>query len=82
MSKLADERLAIEGKEKDMREMVVSAENKRSWFSSFRDWVETVAAFLDEKVRLSIMLISGLLSLKLARCSTRCSRSWRQNICR
>lgn len=50
ISQLADERLTIEIKEKDMRELVVSAENKRSWFSGFRDWVEAVAAFLDEKV--------------------------------
>ncbi|KAL5524572.1 hypothetical protein ACEPAF_9712 [Sanghuangporus sanghuang] len=49
MSTLADERVVLEGKEKEMRTMVENAESKRSWFSSFREWVETVATFLDEK---------------------------------
>jgi GC-rich sequence DNA-binding factor len=26
------------------------AEAKRSWFAAFREWIETVATFLDEKV--------------------------------
>jgi GC-rich sequence DNA-binding factor len=51
MTKLADEQTILDEKGKDMRSMVVNAETKRSWFSSFRDWVETVAAFLDEKAR-------------------------------
>ncbi|KAH8114705.1 nineteen complex-related protein 2-domain-containing protein [Phellopilus nigrolimitatus] len=49
MSSFADERTVLEGKEKEMRTMVENAELKRSWFSSFREWVETVATFLDEK---------------------------------
>ncbi|KAL5482670.1 hypothetical protein ACEPAI_9264 [Sanghuangporus weigelae] len=49
MSNLADERVVLEGKEKEMRTMVENAESKRSWFSSFKEWVETVATFLDEK---------------------------------
>lgn len=51
MMNLADERHALEGKEKEMRTMVEKAEMKRSWFNAFREWVETVAIFLDEKVR-------------------------------
>lgn len=50
MSHLADEREALESKEKEMRDMVEKAETKRSWFNAFREWVETVATFLDEKV--------------------------------
>ncbi|KAI5121072.1 hypothetical protein M0805_008586 [Coniferiporia weirii] len=49
MSGLSDERSVLESKEKEMRSMVEKAERKRSWFSSFREWVETVATFLDEK---------------------------------
>ncbi|EJC98047.1 uncharacterized protein FOMMEDRAFT_97947 [Fomitiporia mediterranea MF3/22] len=49
VSNLTDEREILEGKEKEMRTMVEEAESKRSWFSSFREWVETVATFLDEK---------------------------------
>lgn len=50
MSHLADEREALESKEKEMRDMVEKAETKRSWFNAFTEWVETVATFLDEKV--------------------------------
>lgn len=50
MNNLADERDSLEDKEKEMRTMVENAERKRSWFISFREWVETVATFLDEKV--------------------------------
>lgn len=34
-----------------MREMVRKAEAKKSWFVAFSEWVESVATFLDEKVR-------------------------------
>lgn len=34
-----------------MRDMIAKAEEKRSWFSAFREWMESVATFLDEKVR-------------------------------
>lgn len=50
MTNLADERQVLELKEKEMRAMVENAEQKRSWFNAFREWVETVATFLDEKV--------------------------------
>ncbi|TDL23255.1 hypothetical protein BD410DRAFT_787584 [Rickenella mellea] len=49
MTALADERVALEEKEKEMRSMVEKAEAKRSWFAAFRDWVESVATFLDGK---------------------------------
>ena len=45
------ERVQLDEKEREMRELVAAAEAKRSWFSGFHDWMETVATFLDEKVR-------------------------------
>jgi GC-rich sequence DNA-binding factor len=50
MSSLAEEREQLDIKEQEMREMVRKAEAKRSWFVAFREWVESVATFLDEKV--------------------------------
>lgn len=50
LENIAQEREAVEQREKEMREMVGNAEEKRAWFESFRDWVEGVAGFLDEKV--------------------------------
>lgn len=50
MSSLADERQTLDVKEKEMRSMVEKSEQKRSWFHAFREWVETIATFLDEKV--------------------------------
>ena len=51
MTNLADERIALEKKRQEMQTLVEKAEKKRSWFSAFREWVETVAVFLEEKVR-------------------------------
>ncbi|KLO08660.1 hypothetical protein SCHPADRAFT_944262 [Schizopora paradoxa] len=48
MTSLADERQTLEVKEKEMRSMVENAEEKRSWFNVFSEWVETV---VDEKCR-------------------------------
>ncbi|KAI0647843.1 GCFC-domain-containing protein [Trametes meyenii] len=49
MSKIGEEQRLLEEREKEMREMIAKAEQKRSWFSAFRDWIESVATFLDEK---------------------------------
>ncbi|GJE88491.1 hypothetical protein PsYK624_045740 [Phanerochaete sordida] len=49
MASLAQERAQLEQKEKEMRDMIVKAEEKRSWFAAFREWVESIATFLDEK---------------------------------
>ncbi|KZV86977.1 hypothetical protein EXIGLDRAFT_621222 [Exidia glandulosa HHB12029] len=49
LAKLEDERTALQSQETELRKMVAEAESKRSWFSEFRDWIETVASFLDEK---------------------------------
>ncbi|KAE9393867.1 hypothetical protein BT96DRAFT_967114 [Gymnopus androsaceus JB14] len=45
----AQEREQVDAREKELRTLVERAEEKRAWFSSFSDWVESVAAFLDEK---------------------------------
>ncbi|CCL98857.1 uncharacterized protein FIBRA_00863 [Fibroporia radiculosa] len=49
MASLGEERLQLEAREKEMREMIAKAEDKRGWFAAFREWVESVATFLDEK---------------------------------
>lgn len=49
LSSLAEEKSALESKEAEMREMIEKAERKRSWFAAFREWVEGIASFLDEK---------------------------------
>ncbi|KAF9013201.1 nineteen complex-related protein 2-domain-containing protein [Cyathus striatus] len=49
LNSLAEERSQVDDREKEMREMVGKAEEKRAWFGSFKDWVEGVAGFLDEK---------------------------------
>ena len=59
MTTLAEERLQLEAREQEMREMIVKAEEKRSWFAEFREWVESVATFLDEKVRHPCLSHSG-----------------------
>jgi hypothetical protein len=51
LNSLAQERDDVDKREMEMREMVGKAEEKRGWFEQFRDWVEGVAGFLDEKVR-------------------------------
>ncbi|KAJ7079818.1 nineteen complex-related protein 2-domain-containing protein [Mycena belliarum] len=49
LNTIAQERAEIEEREKEMRDMVERAETKRAWFGQFREWVEGVAGFLDEK---------------------------------
>jgi GC-rich sequence DNA-binding factor len=50
LSTLSQERGELDDREIEMRDMVGRAEEKREWFSSFTEWVEGVAGFLDEKV--------------------------------
>ncbi|KAJ3513492.1 hypothetical protein NLJ89_g2913 [Agrocybe chaxingu] len=49
LNSLAQERAEVDDREKEMREMVEKAESKRAWFEGFKEWVESVASFLDEK---------------------------------
>lgn len=53
MVAMGDERTQLDTREKELREMITRAEDKRSWFAAFKDWIESVATFLDEKVRIS-----------------------------
>ncbi|KAF9468648.1 nineteen complex-related protein 2-domain-containing protein [Collybia nuda] len=46
---LTREQGEVDDREKEMREMVARAEDKRAWFDSFKEWIEGVAGFLDEK---------------------------------
>lgn len=48
--RLGEERDAVDLKEANLRKMIDEAESKRAWFKSFKDWVESVADFLDAKV--------------------------------
>jgi GC-rich sequence DNA-binding factor len=43
--------MRFDAEEAELRRQVDQAEEKRAWFQAFRDRVETVAEFLDEKVR-------------------------------
>lgn len=80
MVSLAKEREQLEVREKDMREMIAKAEEKRSWFAAFREWVENVATFLDEKVNYfypldtSVLIVNTHSFLKL--------RSLKKSTCR
>ncbi|KAH9924304.1 GCFC-domain-containing protein [Epithele typhae] len=49
MAKLGEEQRILDQREKEMREMIAKAEDKRSWFDAFREWIESMATFLDEK---------------------------------
>lgn len=50
LNTLAQERGEVDDREQEMRDMVGRAEEKRAWFGDFKEWVESVAGFLDEKV--------------------------------
>ncbi|KAH9080570.1 GCFC-domain-containing protein [Lactarius deliciosus] len=39
----------LDGRETELREIIAMTEEKRRWFADFRDWLENVATFLDEK---------------------------------
>ena len=77
LDSLARERQELDDKEKEIRVMVEKAEEKRAWFGSFKEWVESVAAFLDEKV--SYLHCSDA-ELNIFYFSTQCSKSLRKNI--
>ena len=82
LSKLGEEQRLLEAREKEMREMIAKAEEKRSWFTAFREWVESVATFLDEKVswmdHRDTLTIVRLLTVASA--SSRRSRSLKKSI--
>jgi hypothetical protein len=50
VSALSIEHNQLDGRETELREIIARTEEKRRWFADFRDWLENVATFLDEKV--------------------------------
>ncbi|KAF7364986.1 GC-rich sequence DNA-binding factor-like protein [Mycena venus] len=63
LTTFGQERTEVEDREKEMRQMVEKAEAKRAWFGQFKEWVEGVAGFLDEKYPLLEKLEEEHLSL-------------------
>jgi GC-rich sequence DNA-binding factor len=63
LTTLAQERKQVDDREKEMRDLVEKAEIKRAWFEAFKEWTESVAGFLDEKV--PIFQLTTVLSLSL-----------------
>ena len=51
ISALSAEQVQLDERETELRDIVTKAEGKRRWFADFRDWLESVATFLDEKVQ-------------------------------
>jgi hypothetical protein len=51
ISTISTELAQLDDHETDLRETITRTEEKRSWFTDFREWLENVATFLDEKVR-------------------------------
>jgi GC-rich sequence DNA-binding factor len=47
---LVEEREQLDVRETELRDMIAKAEAKRSWFAAFKEWIENMATFLDEKV--------------------------------
>ncbi|KAI6114380.1 GCFC-domain-containing protein [Pisolithus sp. B1] len=45
----SNEQEQLDIRETELRDMVAQAETKRSWFADFKEWMESVATFLDEK---------------------------------
>ncbi|CEL62527.1 GC-rich sequence DNA-binding factor 2 OS=Homo sapiens GN=GCFC2 PE=1 SV=2 [Rhizoctonia solani AG-1 IB] len=49
LTSLGDERSSLEKQESRLRELVTESEDKRAWFSGFKEWMDSLADFLDEK---------------------------------
>ena len=82
LTALAKEKEKVSEKEKEMRVMVEKAEEKRAWFSDFRDWIEGVANFFDVKVRTSRTCYPDHADRLCLISSTHCSRNLKTSICR
>lgn len=77
LSQLEQERQALDEQETQLRAMIGKAEDRRSWFAAFKEWIESVGAFLDEKVCLSTVL--NLRRMSNAP-SIRCWKRWKMSI--
>ncbi|KAG8745828.1 hypothetical protein FRC10_006855 [Ceratobasidium sp. 414] len=49
LTSLGDERATLEQQDARLRELVTEAEEKRAWFNGFKEWMDSLADFLDEK---------------------------------
>jgi GC-rich sequence DNA-binding factor len=49
LAALAQERAALDAREAELRAGARQSRPRRAWFGAFREWLEGVAAFLDEK---------------------------------
>ncbi|KAI0304447.1 GCFC-domain-containing protein [Multifurca ochricompacta] len=49
ISTISADLVQLDDRETELREIITRAEKKRSWFADFREWLESVATFLDEK---------------------------------
>lgn len=78
------ERMALDAQEAELRAEVDRVSSKYEWFIEFKDWVEEVASFLDEKV--GILQIAAMkeseqradLTVLCGPVSSRCSRKLRR----
>ena len=52
LSKIGKENTSVEKQEAELREQVENAEKRRAWFQSFKERIDSVGDFLDEKVSL------------------------------
>jgi hypothetical protein len=59
------EQSQLDEKEIEMRDMVARAESKRAWFFDMKEWMETIATFLDEKVGGILCILAFFSSLSL-----------------
>lgn len=82
LTSLAQQREEVDEREKEMRVMVDRAETKRVWFGEFKEWVEGVAGFLDEKVGMFPRLIypKSLTSIISCFLSIPFSRNWKRSM--
>lgn len=51
VSALSAEHVQLDERETELRDIITRTEEKRSWFADFSEWLESIATFLDEKVR-------------------------------
>jgi GC-rich sequence DNA-binding factor len=50
LNQITKEQEELERRETELRELVIEAEEKRTWWKDFENWIGGVGAFLDEKV--------------------------------
>ena len=65
---MGEENASLKKQEAELKGQVENAEQRRAWFQGFKERMESVGDFLDEKVSLSLhQCLSGLTSLTVSR---------------